>query len=826
MKIDTVTIRGFRGFNGERPIHFHPSLTLIYGPNSYGKTSITEAVEWLLYGSTSKVDKGESKDEYKGSYRNCHLDCGTTTLVKVLFIKDGQYSEFKAELSGEEDINKYIDGKAVEFWPIKPDIGPSPKPFIMQHALKYLLLVGPDQRFRGFAKLLGLDTLGEMQTEFVSLCTKPESSISKAAAILRQQINALETRLVLRPSLKNVHLFFKKGKDSFSAFKAATMTECIKRVPPGSASDEVLPALLRARDEAVKKVFSGSITLSAYTSEESAVNSTEFERFINFASEDLIAQYCGLVALVTRDAVLKRAGFFKVGMELLGCKPDECPFCGRALGSDLLNHIQRQHQGLKDEEGRSKELVTQRLNLIEVLASLKRDLEKCQTRHGSRVTTFLSISKSMPELEKILSPQHISLYEAVQSAITDLQKLKDELEPLYLNVGDSLNKVQMSIQQSKEDINLIKELGSALITYANHVKSMIQSINTFAPRMSDANQVLKHELDSLAGTEDIGVLIDLTEQAGMIKRGFEIESILESLKELRKTVDQYVGSEMLAAITTEMSGDVMDWYNNIRTTGDPDVHFSGFDMDRTKKGEIKSRRVQIKASSYGKDLVSAVSSLSESKLNALGLCLSIATNLKTDCPFQFIFIDDPIQSWDEEHGVQFIDVVRKLVEKGKQVIVLSHNKAWLERLRIGCRSFNGLYHEITGYTKDGPNIIEKPWCTWKQRLDEVDAILKDNTADSIRLQQAEEEIRIVVCDITAGLYLNKKGIQRNPSTFNSAMVRKTLIECGVTMDLVDRVGQTFETTDDAHHAPKDYAAHRQRIRCYHNWAHALAKLSE
>ena len=55
MKIETITIRGFRGFNQEQTIKVGPNLTLIYGQNSYGKTSITEAVEWLLYGKVTSL---------------------------------------------------------------------------------------------------------------------------------------------------------------------------------------------------------------------------------------------------------------------------------------------------------------------------------------------------------------------------------------------------------------------------------------------------------------------------------------------------------------------------------------------------------------------------------------------------------------------------------------------------------------------------------------------------------------------------------------------------------------------------------------------------
>lgn len=304
----------------------------------------------------------------------------------------------------------------------------------------------------------------------------------------------------------------------------------------------------------------------------------------------------------------------------------------------------------------------------------------------------------------------------------------------------------------------------------------------------------------------------------------EIESILESLKDLRKAVDQYVANKMLSTISSELTTEVMEWYGQIKTTGDPDVHFGGFDMERTAKGELKGRRVQVKAVSYGKDLVSAVSSLSESKLNALGLCVSIASNLKGASPFEFLIIDDPIQSWDVDHATQFVGVIRKLVERGKQVILLSHNRQWLEQARSGCRALNGWFYEITGYTEAGPHISEVPWEKWTERLKEVDAILKDPSAGSVKLQQAEEEIRVVIAQLTSDLYLKNKGSLKSPHDLNSAKVRKMLLECGAESGLVDRITQTFETTDPAHHSQQDYAAHRQRIQHYHSWAHELASL--
>ena len=105
----------------------------------------------------------------------------------------------------------------------------------------------------------------------------------------------------------------------------------------------------------------------------------------------------------------------------------------------------------------------------------------------------------------------------------------------------------------------------------------------------------------------------------------------------------------------------------------------------------------------------------------------------------------------------------------------------------------------------------------------MDAILKDAKASSVKLQQAEEEIRITVAEITCELYCKVHSIRKRASNLNSAKTRKMLVECGVNYSLIDRVTMTFETTDDAHHAPENYEAHRQRIREYHSWAHELAQ---
>ena len=186
-------------------------------------------------------------------------------------------------------------------------------------------------------------------------------------------------------------------------------------------------------------------------------------------------------------------------------------------------------------------------------------------------------------------------------------------------------------------------------------------------------------------------------------------------------------------------------------------------------------------------------------------------------PFEFIVLDDPIQSWDDEHEIQFINILRALVEEEKrQVILMSHRRGWIDQVAAHCRSLNGLRYDITGYTKEGPAIQQRAWATIDQRLKEALSISKDPTASGVRLQQGEEEIRITASQLVADVAQVILKRQTGAHNINSDRARAILNEAGCSAKLVDRVIGTWTTTDPAHHAPKDYAPSAERIRQYYD----------
>ncbi|MGI6296515.1 MAG: AAA family ATPase [Armatimonadota bacterium] len=822
MRIRSITVQGFRGFNDERTIDLHDRLTLVYAPNSYGKTSISEALEWLLYGTTSKFVNADYKGEYKGSFRNPHFPDTQNPTVRVVLANSDQEYEMRGELVGAEDIRRSLNGSDVATWDFLGPMTSVGRPFILQHSLKDLLHVEPAQRFERFASILGLQHIDEVQRNIVALCTRYDSAIPTEVKELVQKVHALQERVEKTPELLAVARCF-KGKKGCSELRSAIEAACKCKLPEDTPCDAYLPALIGVREETVSKLFSGSVKLVGFTEIELGANKSDEDYCLSCIGEAFIKDYLAVAKLATVGHILKRAQFMGLGVDALTIQPDVCPFCGQELTEALVASLQAQHKTVAEEAKANEGLNDTKRRLEQNLNSLRLKAESCYNRHIQLVSSILATETATEKLEKLLLPKHKDVLTAIQNAVADLKAQKTALDTAAKQVKESIVAVKQTLEQTKPSIDTAQKLAEDVIEFVAKARGLASTVAKHAPPIASANHVLQQQLDALAGTADISALIDLLDGWKDVERAVRIDSILDSLKDLRKTTDLHVSTTMLNAVSGEFSKDVMDWYKQIRTEGDPDVHFQGFDMERTVKGELKARKVHIKASSYGKDLISAVSSLSESKLNALGLCLSIATNLKANTPFGFLLIDDPIQSWDADHETRFIDVIRKLVESGKQVVLLSHNKAWIKQVRLECRSLNGWYYEITGYSKEGPNINQVSWDEWSNRLSTVDAILKDNTADDRKLQQAEEEIRIAVGDITSQLYKKRTGVVKNPNKLNSKAVRKMLIECNVKPELVDKIVSTFGTTDDSHHDPNEYSPNRERIRCYHNWAHDLAQ---
>ena len=819
MKLKNITLRGFRGFNGERSILIHDRLTLISAPNSHGKTSISEGFEWLLYGFTSKVATAESKDEYKDSYRNIHFLQPESPSVKVVVQDGSTETELLAILSGSDAVLR-VDGQVVSAWPFADALEKAPRPFILQHALKDLLLAAPVDRFNRFAALLGFEELTQVHKDLMAFCTKPP--LPNAAKSLIADIDSLVIKLAAAPDLAPIAKSIKKDHQQMSATRALIKKHARSLLPPNVPDAELLSGLLKKKNEATAKVFDGAVEVGAFAPDEVTVIDEEEKALLTLVKTDAVALLAQLAKQSAQHRIAREMRFYAIGVELLQEAPTVCPFCDKGLSTADADHIRGRHASLLGEEQGTKALAETQRALETMLSDLGQRISEYYKRVASRTTGLLKAKESLPQLEALLTGDDGANLVVIASA---LQEIGDAVSSFIAEgkiLRAALTDVQSSLRQPVVGTTIGEQLGTSLVKYLAAGRTVRSVIGKHTSGLDVAHKALLDAVNKVAGTATISLLIELLEKDRKIEKRLKIAGVIDGLKVLKTDVDSFVMKIMLAAISGELAQDVMEWYKRIRTAGDPDVHFAGFDMKKTAQGG----RVQIKASSYGKDLVSAVSSLSESKLNALGLCISIAINLKEVSPFEFLIIDDPIQSWDRDHEIQFIHIIRELVERGKQVLLLSHNGEWIRQVRSNCADFNGFYYEITGYTDDGPVIKLLPWVEPKQRLQTILAIIEDQGADNVRLQQAEEELRQVLHQYACALHESVKGTPKNPATLNADKLRKILLECSIPTALVNRVMTIFETLDDAHHAEPGYSPNRQKLRQYYGTAVDLSQAVE
>lgn len=818
MKLSRLTVAGLRGFNEERTIDFDDRLTLVSAPNSHGKTSITEALEFLLFGETSKVAHAQSKDEYRDSYRNSHWPTDRAAYVEATTGEsDGGSSVLRIELDSTGDVRRFVDGKPVSAWPFAERLEGAASPFVLQHALKNLLLVPPNERFQGFARLLGLDDVDDLQRAIVSLCTKPEATIPIEGRKAIADLGSLESRIATIPDLHKAGKDLKKGDAGVAAAYAKLDGRADALLGRKTPATERVARLVRLRDDLAAKVHSGSVAIRTPDENGRTSHASDETSLGTSITTPFLEDWTRLTARGTADRLAREAQLLSIGVELIAESPENCPLCGQALDDGLRKHVDQRHDETKAKAGIGATTQDMQARAARTITSLRSILARHRrvAEAGAADLLLATMPENQGKVAALFGKTNEAAWNVVRSVAAELVPVQEAFVEAAGQLEQAITACESAMKTRTEKTDQVEVLGKALNTYLARSGDLKTKLVEAEPVLLGPARVLRQAIDELAGTAELTLLIDLDEKKDAVVRASKLRDVLEGLKELKKAVEQTVGETMEAAISADLTGSVMDWYGRIRTKGDPDVHFSGFAMERTKGGDFKKGKVKIGARSYGVELASAVSSLSESKLNALGLSVSIANALRAPGPWGFLVLDDPIQSWDAEHETQFVEVVRALAEKeGKQVILLTHKSDWAKQVSMGCRTLNGMRYEITGYTKDGPRIRPVEWASLDQRLREAETIANDPDATDVRLQQAEEEIRIACCQLASDIAARKLGRTTSPHNMNAKDVRAILNEAGCAAALVDKVVATFGTVDDAHHAPKTYVANAQRVRQY------------
>ena len=197
----------FRAFCDNPPIVFNDNLTIFYGCNGAGKSSLSEALEWLLYGYTKRRRKGDeySKNEYKGSYVHSACPTGTAPYVEAeIRLADGSTHIIrriiklnKAGLPLDQESALTIDGNPVgDFSSIGISYTEAHCPVIVQHGIQDFIHTRPIDRYRVISEALGLSELigfkDALERAKIQRRNNPLPEVAQAKTIVAQLIARLK----------------------------------------------------------------------------------------------------------------------------------------------------------------------------------------------------------------------------------------------------------------------------------------------------------------------------------------------------------------------------------------------------------------------------------------------------------------------------------------------------------------------------------------------------------------------------------------------------------------------------------------------------------
>jgi len=252
MKIRNLTIKGFRGFNEEIEIPFTSGLNLVYAPNGWGKSSLSEAIEWAIFGNTQRTIDAKSKIEFDGSYRNVHSEPSDTTCVGIDCKKDDQGITLIREMdSTEEDILNITPSSysLPETWLVRP--------IIYQHALQRFIHTEPRKRWDEFANILGLGELEELRGILVNVKNNKEEAIPEEAKKFINRIRQIRATIDSFDQLKELKKPAKENAAILMVSSAIIGREIVKA--EGGTKGNLINELSRLLKQRQRAVFDVSI---------------------------------------------------------------------------------------------------------------------------------------------------------------------------------------------------------------------------------------------------------------------------------------------------------------------------------------------------------------------------------------------------------------------------------------------------------------------------------------------------------------------------------------------------------------------------------------
>ncbi len=675
-RINRLEVQGFRAF-GAKPqvLDLQGPLAVLWGPNSRGKTSLAEAIEFLLTGRTVRRDfVASATREFSGSLRNAHLSAGTDVIVKAEIVDaDGEPHSVErvltADYTGRDSCTSElrIDGAAAQDLSalgVRLSQPPLEAPILMQHTLRYVVSAKPQDRAVYFKALLEVSDLESVRTAVDHSRSALDAPPPPLLATLQRCV-AHDFAQSLRPL------------QTISPLQQAELDGAISEALALILHDQDIPDGLENRTRAVADLLGTRRQATFPTSSFQFGAAPSWTPPAEQSWQDL-ARFIELRRGVDRE-VARLTAVFTAVLDIPSVaqahEPVDCPVCETpgALTPERVDAIRRhlqaqeQYQAARRRAQTALQQLRQFRDHVErsVLAARPVFLSWNDDERRRRSFTEEAIRTLLgAEADELVPPWHDPqgpLVEALAGVTTEATRYRQLLDQIVLDDLDEEATDELQTLQR----NLIRagELAS-------------QRLDELRAPQQPLVAALNREIDRRGQTEGWQDLLSLAEGRAALRTAL-IEQrarqiVRRELEDAIRALDQ-ANASVLDEKFADLSDEITVWWDLLRPS-EP-TSFAG-----VRRGASGRRYIDLKArlstdpnDTSGGVLRDVVAVFSDSQLNCLGLSafLARATREATG----FVILDDPVLASDDEHRAMFIHrVIQQLLDQSYQVIVITYDQ--------------------------------------------------------------------------------------------------------------------------------------------------------
>ena len=642
--VQSLTISGFRGILQPFRLCFTkggsstPYSMFVYGRNGTGKSSITDAWEWLQNGRIGHLRReGAQESAYQ------HIDA-----------EEGQsYVELELADPGSEAIRVEFDPSRVRTPRVMGDIeelrkcAPHPCQLRFEDLTRFVYCTKAEKHDE-LARLMGF----EPQVEFQKALRRVERLYGETVEAEELRLGDLESELIRLLSLDALH-----AEDVL-----ASLNEIADRhgLPKAASVAELEPRLevLRARvehDQEAAELSSVGIVVKGLG---------EFSCPGDLG--DRLAVYvegCGqLRESEGRLLELVRLTLYEVGADVLerieqeGGDAGICPLCGSRVEGNVLTHVRRELESLTRLKETRDGLDSTRKHLTKSLATLKQTAESVAStyREQGAILSGLGVS-SPPALARLM---------ASCTALMALLKSRPEvMEPEQLRTAEAE----------------AQALTSAACTVVADVAQAVKRTTVRKEELESSSRRTRLVQDHELLQQGLRRWTQICGQQARVRQHASVQS------RLKRVVDDYMRSSVddVQRRFSDIS-EALARYFGILESGSECLASPVLRM-RTDQ----DRAVELEIEFYGDPVCPAHKYLSESQLNSFGLAVFFASVRYLNSGFPFLLLDDVINSLDAYKRPRVIDLLHDEF-RDYQVLLLTHDDVWYVTLCDRLQNWNRL----------------------------------------------------------------------------------------------------------------------------------------